>query len=241
MANVSFIPTGYRQLGNVCLLASYSAVLGYYQNLNKGVSGNFDFFSLFHQYIIYINSLLSKIPSEHIDSKKLGKKLVQLDECFSQELNSISVNPEAIRRIFEDYISLVLHWYCQDVRATVEQRKGINGYLHIKEFDDYLVKVKSLHRPCNFIIIKHCEQDCPILNAYNIIDSHLQAAEHNLAMVLYGGNGGYHSIMIAKDKEGIIYKDSNRDCCVRNGATFEFQFNPQSQIQEYILFQLSLN
>ena len=238
MANINYIPTGYRQLGDVCLLASYSAILGYYQNVKNGSCVRFDICSFFHHYIAYINSLLPTIPSGCINSRKLGDKLVQLEESFTHELNSESINPNALRRVFENYVSLVLHWYCQVVRATAEQEWGIKGYLHIKEFDEYLLNNNPL-RANNFIIKEHFEQDSPIHNAYTIIDSHLQAAEHNVAMVLYEGNGGYHSIMIAKDKEGIIYRDSNVDYYDRKDASFGFQFNQQSQIQEYILFQLS--
>lgn len=140
--------------------------------------------------------------------------------------------------LFENYVSIVLHWYCQDIRSSPELRNGIHGYLHIKEFDEYLQTTHNQLRSQNFLIDRYDAQDVPIANAYNIINAHLEAAEHNLAMVLYRCSGGCHSIMIARNRDGVIYRDSNDNGYSNVSAvTQSFKFNTQSQVQEYILFK----
>ncbi len=238
MADINYIPTGYRQLGDICLLASYSAALGYYQNIINGNRNNHNIDELLHQYINYISSLLCATPNEHISTKALGEKLIQLENAIKVELVSKPKNPSSVRRLYENYISIVLHWYCQCIRSSAKLPNGLHGYQHIKEFDDFLMKQKDSIRPNNFQIIDHKEQSSPIPEAYNTIKKHLDTAEHNIAMLLFQVKGDFHSIMIAQDKKSIIYRDSNQLACCRDCATFGFQFNEHSQIQEYILFQL---
>lgn len=238
MANTNFIPTGFRQVGDVCLLASYSAVLGYYKNVDAGTAVDFDVYSLLRQYIVYVQALLSKIPNEQISTLALGERIAQLENCILRELGDQPANPIAIRRLYENYVSIVLHWYCQNVRSSAELRNGIHGYKHIKEFDEYLQSTHNQLRSQNFLIDRYDAQDVPIANAYNIINAHLEAAEHNLAMVLYRCSGGCHSIMIARNRDGVIYRDSNDNGYSNVCAVTQcFQFNTQSQIQEYILFK----
>lgn len=240
MANTNFIPTGFRQVGDVCLLASYSAVLGYYKNVNAGTADDFDVYSLFRLYIDYVQTLLSAIPSDRISTHALGERLVQLEGCILRELGDQPANPIAIRRLYENYVSIVLHWYCQNVRSSAELRNGIHGYIHIKEFDEYLQSTHNQLCSQNFQIAGYEAQNVPIANAYNIINAHLEAADHNLAMVLYRCGGGCHSIMIARNRDGVIYRDSNAtEYSTVSAVTQSFKFNTQSQIQEYILFKLA--
>lgn len=238
MANNNFIPIGFRQAGDVCLLASYSSVLGYYKNVEIGAYSDFDVYSLFSLYIAYIRNILSSIPSERISTATLGNRLVQLEGIILQELQFQPANPMAIKRLFENYVSIVLHWYCQDIRYNPEQNRGIHGYTNIREFDEYLLTTNNQLRPNNFQIASCDAQNRPIPNAYATINRHLEAAEHNLAMVLYNCGGGCHSIMIARNRDGVIYRDSNDTRYSNDRAiTRGFQFSPQSQIQEYILFE----
>jgi len=238
MANTNFIPTGFRQVGDVCLLASYSAVLGYYKNVDAGAYNDFDVYFLFRQYMNYVQNQLSTIPNERVSTRSLGDRLVQLENVISQELVEQPANHWAIRRLFENYVSIVLHWYCQDIRFIPLQNRGIHGYTHIKVFDENLLSTHNQLRSQNFRIASYDAQDVPINNAYDIINSHLEAAEHNLAMVLYNCGGGCHSIMIARNIEGVIYRDSNEGVYSNARAvTLGFQFTPLSRIQEYILFE----
>lgn len=239
MAKIDFIPTGYKQAGNVCLLASYYHVLGYYRNVfYEKVVTDYDMRNLFVNYIDYLKHLLSKDSEAQLCPISLISRFEDSAEIVLSMLQGSTPANCITPALLENQISELLHFYCQEVRSSLEHHDGINGYLHIKEFDDYLQCHDSTLRTPNFDIIACVPPDQKTPCSYNVISEHLRKGPHNVAMVLYSVNTGCsHSIMIARNDEGIIYRDSNFTCCTRDKASHEFCFDQKSQIQEYILFQ----
>lgn len=231
MAQVDFIQHDFKQSGDVCVLASYYFVLYYYKMLETGEG--FEINALFEIYEKYIKKELNENNSFPTLSEKilcLGEKIKNVKEEAKE------IQKENIQRLYENFISLLFHFYCQDVRKK-EGNGGIRGYQHINEFNEFLNQNKNHYTLVSALNIKSSEYKLkPIARAYEIINDHLSESEHNLAMIVYQSGTGKHSIMIAKNKNEIIYRDSNFNNLTTDKASFDFKFNNQAQISEYILF-----
>ena len=120
MADLQYIPVGFKQTNDICLLASYSFVLRYYKNLHEGLHDDVNMPNVCGEYIDFIthNSNVSNCFSQ----------------LFRHEYQALYDQNGTIKDIncYEYFISRVLHIYCQRIM------NDIRGYIHIQEFDEYL-------------------------------------------------------------------------------------------------------
>lgn len=233
MAQECLIQTGYQQKGNVCVLASYFFVLDYYKKLETGKG--FEIKTLFEIYEVYIRERFQEEINDQSSLFPLSKKLLSLGEKIkSVKEEAEEIQEESIQRLYEDYISRLFHFYCQQFRKEIEGQ-GISGYQHIKEFDEYLKEKHPSLRVPRIKILKRVSEKESILNAFKIIDDHLSESECNLAMALYiCGATRYHSILISRDKDKTIIRDPENPLIIEDATIVESY--KQQQIYEYILF-----
>lgn len=57
MANIQFIPIGFRQTNNICLLASFSFVLSYYKKLENEAQEEINVYNVCDKYMQYFLQL----------------------------------------------------------------------------------------------------------------------------------------------------------------------------------------
>lgn len=221
MADLQYIPVGFKQTNDICLLASYSFVLRYYKNLHEGLHDDVNMPNVCGEYIDFIthNSNVSN--------------------CFSQlvrhEYQALYDQNGTIKDIncYEYFISRVLHIYCQRIM------NDIRGYIHIQEFDEYLRKNDRQIHSKTFDICGIRAEKYIVHDAYSIVKNHLDNGNHNLAMIMYLTPRGGHSVVLLKNSQNGQYqfRDPNCDNISDTASILDAYFVDQRlDICEYILF-----
>lgn len=223
MADIQFVPTGFRQTSDICLLSSYSFVLGYYKKLNEGVQADVSVHDVCRQYFSYFMSLID-----------MRADLQSVKDFFDLEYRILpdpDIRPEN-SCIFEYFIFRILHHYCQ------VYENDIRGYEHIRGFDEYLRNSNNNVHPQNFIIDSVNVQSYIIRDAHQRVKNHLDNGQHHLAMILYVTGSGGHSVVVFKnDADGLYYfRDSNSLDITKSSSSVNLEFSDQLNISEYILF-----
>ena len=224
MADIDYIPTGFKQTSDICLLASYSFVLGYYKKLNEGVQADVNVHDICNVYYSFFRNLLGQMA-----------ELEKVKDFLDVE-HSVLPNPHLNLKnccIYEYFIYRILHHFCQ-----VYRNDTIRGYEHIREFDEYLRTQGNTVRSHNFIINGIDTQRNVIPNAYRTIKNHLDNGQHHLAMILYATGSGGHSVVVFKDDADNQYyfRDSNNPDIVNQASFINIEFSDQLDISEYLLF-----
>jgi hypothetical protein len=211
MANIELIPTGYRQSGNVCLLASYSFILGYYKRLSNGRRATINIARFFETYLTYLQRRLSEV----------GITISPKDDLRGRNVI-----------IRENYICDNIHLFCKT-------NGDIRGYEHIMNFHQYLAENQIPGYPINFevassnVYVGNCQE------ATDIIRQHLEEQEHNLSMVFYPiAPGKGHSVVVGiNSADGqIFFRDPN--CNEYSNVTYDNRnFSEELHMSEYILFR----
>jgi hypothetical protein len=224
MADIDYIPTGFKQTCDICLLSSYSFVLGYYKKLNEGIQADINVHDVCKHYFSYFMSL--------IDARA---ELRSAKEFLDQEYR-ILPNPDICPKnscIFEYFIFRILHHFCQ-----IYQSDNIRGYEHIRDFDEYLRIQGNQIRSQNFIIEKMDARRHFLQDAYQMVKNHLDNGRHRLAMILFATGNGGHSVVVFKDDANGQYKfrDPNSLGLTDTVSHINIPFSDHLSISEYILF-----
>ena len=224
MADIDYIPTGFKQTCDICLLSSYSFVLGYYKKLNEGIQADINVHDVCKHYFSYFMSL--------IDARA---ELQSAKEFLDQEYR-ILPNPDICPKnscIFEYFIFRILHHFCQ-----IYQSDNIRGYEHIRDFDEYLRIQGNQIRSQNFIIEKMDARRHFLQDAYQMVKNHLDNGRHRLAMILFATGNGGHSVVVFKDDANGQYKfrDPNSLGVTDTVSHINIPFSDHLSISEYILF-----
>lgn len=142
----------------------------------------------------------------------------------------VNMQENSGRNDFECFISQILHHYCGTIIGN------LRGTRHLCEFNRYIQTQDEY--PHNFQILDSRADIYPLEGAFNEINDHLEAAGHNLAIIVYQIENSMHTIVVGKDNDGVFYRDPNQ-YCVNVDPDNGFVFNLQSKIYEYILFTLN--
>lgn len=223
----------FKQSGDVCLLASYMYILDFYRKLCDNTIESLSFETLCEEYLSFLKTKQTSV-SNSCDSIRdtFEKCFANCLSLHNQRKKNIHCVNSLCQKLYEDYISSLLHCYCISNK--------INGYKHIEDFDKFLQSYNKAIRSKR-IHIKECkypETDSHIVEAVENINVHLSNNEHNTAMILFGTKSGYHSIAISRYEYGYLYRDPNFVGSQREKVSFDFQFTKDSKIYEYILFEL---
>lgn len=220
MAYINFIPEGYQQEGQICLVASYSFVIGYYDNLRTGHCQDFNLDCFLNEHLVYIQEAYRNNGNQEQANQ------IQIDQIQLMR----KVGAPSFRMDYENFVSRIIHHYCQVYRGD------IRGYQYLVEFDENRRLVNRLN---NYRIKDHKAERAPIPDANNIVLQHLTEDANNLALVLYQMSTKFHSVMICMNEEGrALFRDSNSKY-VSETASDDFRLNAPSRICEYILFSAS--
>lgn len=219
MADIQYIPTGFKQTSDICLLASYSFVLGYYKKLNEGVQADVNVHDVCNKYMQY----LFQLPGNaHI------RQNIEADYnlLFNANRQIIDVNN------YESFVSWKLHHFCQD--------RNIRGLDHIKAYDDYLYRTGDIIRCHNFRIDDGdvVTGTTPIPGAPAIIRGHLDDNENNLAMIVYLTQRGGHSVLVGKNNQNgeYFFRDPNEENISNVCSHVNLSLYDIRTISEYALF-----
>lgn len=219
MANIQFIPIGFRQTNNICLLASFSFVLGYYKKLADEAQEEIDAHNVCNKYMQY---LLQLPENAHI------RQNMEADYNLLFNVNHQIVDANN----YERFVSGKLHQFCHD--------RNIRGLDHIKAYDDYLYRTGDIIRCHNFRIDDGdvVTGTTPIPYASAIIRGHLDDNENNLAMIVYLTQGNGHSVLVGKNNQNgdYFFRDPNNDNISQVCSHVNLPLNNMNAICEYILF-----
>lgn len=210
MVDKRLIPSNFQQKGNICLLASYSVVLGYYKHIERGANAQIKIQYLLEKYLDYMIE-----QSCQYNSQIMKEKI--------NEIKQYKESPVGSREV-ENRIHNLLLCYCREIR------QNIRGYLHIKEFDDFMRRNAFVGFPLSYNSNLIYMEEKPIKGVHERIISDLES-DDNLAMILYNN----HSIIIGRGSNDLIYlRDTNhkgiQEIHVENFTTEKFP------ITEYMLF-----
>ena len=204
------LKTDYQQQGGVCLLASYAFLLEY--------AGVFSMpgpissvYDVLAEYMLFHNTL------EPI-------------RCF----NAQEIEAEKFYR--ESHICGLINTYCKT-------HEDIAGYQQIAAFHDFLVN-NAMIPSIEIVDIrppKGEDRSTPITKAYDALNGYLKKDGKDsvyAALILYLAPGGAHTVFLGFDGDFFI-RDSNFTHETGKKASFEFSFNEQSKITEYMIFKIN--
>ena len=219
MANIQLIPIGFRQTNDICLLASYSFVLGYYKKLADETHDGIEVHSVCDNYMHY----LMQLPENAQTRQNIEADYILL---FNANHQIVDANN------YEIFVSGKLHQICHS--------RNIRGLDHIKEYDDYLYSTGDVIRCQNFRIDDGdvVTGTTPIPKAPAIIMRHLDDNENNLAMIVYLTQRGGHSVLVGKNNQNGTYffRDPNHDDISDVCSHVNLSLYDMRTISEYILF-----
>lgn len=209
MVSRSILKSDYKQRGGTCLLASYAFLLEY-----AGVfrSNRFirDVYDVLAEYLRFHNTL------EPI-------------ECFSTEqIKTMGVEAERM-------IGKAINSYCI-------AHGQIAGYQQIKNFHQWLTDRGAISHIDIITVMPPVgkPRSKPIVDAYKILSDFLMKEDDRYyfgALILYLAGKGAHTVFLGYDGDFFI-RDSNYHREMGNYASFDFSFNPQSPITEYMIFKI---
>lgn len=219
MASIQFIPIGFRQTNDICLLASFSFVLGYYKKLENEALEEISVYNVCDKYMQY----LLQLPENAIIRQNMEADYISL---FNENDQIVNVNN------YELFVSMQLHHYCHG--------RNIRGLNHIKAYDDYLYREGDDIRCHNFRID---DRDVvtgiiPIPEAPAIIMRHLDDNENNLAMIVYQTQRGGHTVLVGRNNLNgeYFFRDPNNDNISNVCSHVNLSLSDMHTISEYVLF-----
>lgn len=219
MANINYIQVGFRQISNICLLASYSFVLDYYKKLVNEAREGIDVHDVCNKYMQYL--------LQHPDNAPIRQNI---EDEYNLLFNSNHEIMDANN--YESFVSVKLHQFCQN--------RNIRGLDHIKAYDDYLYSAGEIIRSQNYRINDGdvVTGTTPIHRAPAIIMRHLDNNENNLAVIVYLTQGDCHSVLVGKnDQNGEYFFRDPNEANISNVCThLNLSLNDMCSISEYILF-----
>lgn len=219
MANIQFIPIGFRQTNNICLLASFSFILGYYKKLADEAQEGIDVHNVCNKYMQY----LLQLPEN-----ALIRQNMEADYNLLFNVNHQIVDANN----YERFVSRKLHQFCHD--------RNIRGLDHIKAYDDYLYRTGDVIRCHNFRIYDGdvVAGTTPIPGAPAIIMRHLNDKENNLAMIVYLTHGDGHSVLVGRNNKNgeYFFRDPNKDNISNVCSFVNLSLYDMRTISEYVLF-----
>lgn len=210
MVSRSVLKSDYKQRSGTCLLASYAFLLEYAGvfQSNSSIRGVYDVFA---EYLRFHNTL------EPI-------------ECFSAEqIKTMGVEAERM-------IGKAINSYCIT-------NGHIAGYQQIKNFHQWLTNRGTISHIDIITVMPPVDKprSRPIVDAYKTISDFLKKKEEARyyfgALILYLAGQGAHTVFLGYDGDFFI-RDSNYHREMGNYASFDFTFNAQSPITEFMIFKI---
>ena len=199
----------YKQRGGTCLLASYAFLLEY-----AGVFQSNRFirgvYDVMAEYLIFHNTIE---PIERFTAEKIESLGEEAERMIGKAINS----------------------YCF-------AHGHIAGYQQIKNFHQWLTNRGTVS---NIEIVTVMPpigkpRSKPIVDAFRTLSFFLKkenVQEYYGSLILYLAGKGAHTVFLGYDGDFFI-RDSNYSCVTCNNASFDFTFNSQSSITEYMLFKI---
>ena len=209
MVSRNVLKSNYKQVGGTCLLASYAFLLEYAGVFERSWIIH-DVYDVFSAYLRFHGTLE---PVERLTS----------DQIRSGGRDAERMVGKAINR------------YCIS-------HGGIAGYRQIDRFHRWLAS-KGYFSGIDVVDVAPplgAPRSKPIAGVYRTVSSFLRqesAKEYHGALILYLAGGGAHTVFLGYDGDFFI-RDSNYPCQTGNKASFDFSFQEQSPITEYMLFRI---
>lgn len=203
------LKSSFKQKGGVCLLASYAFLLEYAGVFDSGETIR-EVNDVFAAYLRFHNTLE---PIVCLTTEQIKEQGSQAERIVGKAINT----------------------YCH-------AHGHIAGYQQIKEFHQWLV-TQGLITNIEIVSImppKGEPRSMPIKDAYQTISSFLMKEndqEYYGALILYLAGYGAHTVFLGFDGDFFI-RDCNYSCVMGNLASFDFAFNTDSPITEYMLFKI---
>lgn len=210
MVDNRLIPIDYQQKGNVCLLASYSVVLGYYKHIECGANARLNFQYLQERYLDYMIE-----QSNLYNSQNMKDMINDVKQCINDRISRADIENKTYN---------ILYHYCHFIRPD------IRGYEHIKEFDDYMKANTFIGFPaCYRSELKYNERE-PIEDVHQEIIADLES-NHSLVMIFMEN----HSVVIGRGEGDLIYLRDTNDKRIQDVHIESFTSGGYP-ISEYIFF-----
>ena len=209
MVSRSMMKSDYKQRGGTCLLASYAFLLEYAGVFQAGGPIS-DVYDVLAAYLRFHNTLE---PITCITDGQIKSQGVEAERMIGKAINQ----------------------YCFS-------HGHVAGYQQIKSFHQWLtaeglisnIEVVSVMPPVGKLRSK------PLTDAYQTLSNFLKKGdnrEYYGALILYLAGKGAHTVFLGYDGDFFI-RDSNFSRETGNAASFDFTFNAQSPITEYMLFKI---
>lgn len=203
------LKSGYKQSGGTCLLASYAFLLEYAGVFERSRMIH-DVYDVFSAYLRFHGTLE---PLECLSA----------DQIRSGGRDAESLVGKAINR------------YCIS-------HGSIAGYRQIDRFHRWLTSNGYISGIDVVAIapLLGAPRSKPIAGVYRTLASFLRDEndrEYRGALILYLAGKGAHTVFLGYDGDFFI-RDSNYPCQTGNKASFDFSFQEQSPITEYMLFRI---
>ena len=209
MLDKRLIPIDFQQKGNICLLASYSVVLGYYKHIERGANAHLKIQFLIEKYLDYMIEQSNQYNSQ------------EMKDMINDIRQSSSI---ADRVVVENRIHDLLLCYCRDIRSN------IRGYKHIKEFDDFMRDKGFKGFPAYYKSDLIYKEEEPIEGIHEEIVLDLED-DNSLAMIFFNN----HSIVIGRGNNNLIYLRDTNNKEIQEAHVESF--TPENfPISEYMLF-----
>lgn len=201
--------SNYKQKGGNCLLSSYAFLLEYAGVFESGGSIR-DVYDVFAAYLRFHNTLE---PVECLTAQQIKEQGKEGEQKVGKAINS----------------------YCH-------AHGHIAGYQQIKAFHQWLTE-QGLIADIEIVSIMPSigePRSKPIANVYQTVSSFLMQNDDQAyygALILYLAGYGAHTVFLGYDGDFFI-RDSNYSSVKGNSASFDFTFNAESPITEYMLFKI---
>lgn len=209
MVSRSIMKSKYKQRGGTCLLASYAFLLEYAGVFQSNRSIR-GVYDVLAEYLRFHNT-------------------IEPIECFSADkIESMGVEAERM-------IGKTINSYCI-------AHGRIAGYQQIKNFHKWLIS-RGIISNIEVVTVMPpigTPRSKPIADAYSTLSYYLKKENEQYyygSLILYLAGKGAHTVFLGYDGDFFI-RDSNFSLVAGNNASFDFTFNPQSPITEYMLFKI---
>ncbi len=201
--------SNYKQHGGTCLLASYAFLLEYAGIFESGGSIR-EVYDVYAAYLRFHNTLE---PIECLTAEQIQEQGRDAEKIIGKAINS----------------------YCHT-------HGQIAGYQQIKAFHQWLIDQRLI---ADIEIVSVMPpigepRSNPIANVYQTVSSFLMQNDDQAyygALILFLAGKGAHTVFLGYDGDFFI-RDSNYTSVTGNKASFDFIFNEESPITEYMLFKI---
>lgn len=209
MTSRNVLKSDYKQHGGTCLLASYAFLLEYAGIFQSGGPIR-TVYDVFAAYLRFHNTLEPIVCLTAEQIKGQGREAEKL-------------------------IGKAINAYCHT-------HGHVAGYQQIKKFHEWLssqglisnIEISRIMPPIGK------PRSMPIADAYQTISSYLMKKDAQVlggALILYLAGKGAHTVFLGYDGDFFI-RDSNYSRETGNMASFNFTFNANSPITEYMLCRI---